>query len=126
MKWLIIIVGILSMAKGIWMIAWPQSASSFLKKWINMPSWLLKTVSIASFAFGVVCVVIAAAHADYKIAATLILGTIFIIAGAVYNSRETLAHICAPWIKGNKIWMGIWGFLSILFAVILLWIGFFK
>ena len=126
MQWLIIIVGIIALAKGIWMIVWPKSASDFLKKWINMPDWLLKTISVTAFIFGVVCVIIAAVHADYKIAATLILGTIFIVAGLIYHSRETLTHLCAPWIKGGKVWMGIWGVLSIIFAAVLLWIAFFK
>jgi len=126
MKWLVIIAGIIVLMKGIWMIVWPQSASDFLKKWINMPVWLLKTISVVSFIFGIVCIAIAAAHADHLIAATLVLGTFFIVAGLIYNSRETLAHFCAPWTKGNKLWMGIWGVVSIIFAAVLLWIAFLK
>ena len=126
MQWLIIIVGIAALAKGIWMITKPQSASAFLKKWINMPNWLLKTISVVSFVFGIACVIIAAANTNYKIAATLILGTMFIVAGLIYNSRETLKHLCAPWTKGGKVWMGIWGVISIIIAGILLWIAFFT
>jgi len=126
MQWLIIIVGIVALAKGIWMIMKPQSASAFIKKWINMPNWLLKTVSVVSFAFGIVCVIIAAANTNYKIAATLILGTMFIVGGLIYNSRETLTHLCAPWIKGGKVWMSIWGVISIIIAAFLLWIAFFT
>ena len=126
MQWLIIIVGVIALAKGIWMIVSPQSASDFLKKWINMPDWLLKTISVALFIFGLICVVIAAIHTNYKLAATLILGTIFIVSGLIYNSRETLKHLCSPWINGGKVWMGIWGVISIIIAAILLWIGIFK
>ena len=126
MQWLIIIVGIAALAKGIWMITKPQSASAFLKKWIDMPNWLLKTISVVSFIFGIVCVIVAAANTNYIIAATLILGTMFIVAGLIYNSRETLKHLCAPWTKGGKVWMGIWGVISIIVAAVLLWIAFFA
>ena len=108
------------------MITKPQSMSAFLKKWINMPHWLLKTISAVSFVFGIACVIIAAIKSDPKIAATLILGTMFIGGGLIYNSRETLTHLCAPWIKGGKVWMGIWGVISIIIAAVLLWIAFFT
>ena len=127
MQWLIVIVGILALAKGIWMIVRPQSASDFLKKWINMPDWLLKTISVTLFIFGIICVIVATINSkNYKIAATLILGTIFIVAGLIYHSRETFKHLCAPWTKGNKVWMGIWGVISIIIAAVLLWIGIFT
>ena len=109
------------------MIVWPQSASNALKKWINMPGWLLKTVSVVAFAFGIVCIGVAVVKVkNSMIAVTLVLGTWFIIAGLIYNSRETLAHLCTPWTKGNKVWMGIWGIISIVFAAALLWIAFFT
>jgi len=126
MKWLLIIIGISALIKGIWLIVWPKSASDFLKKWLNMPEWMLKTISVITFVFGFICIGVAAAHADYQIAATLVLGTFFIIAGLIYNSRETMIHLSSPWTKGNKLWMGIWGVLSIIFAAALLWIGIFK
>ena len=127
MQWLIIIVGISSLIQGIWMIVWPQSASNALKKWINMPAWLLKTLSVVIFAFGILCIGVAVVNVkNYMIAATLMLGTWFIIAGLIYNSRETLTHLCTPWIKGNKVWMGIWGVISIIFAAALLWIALFM
>ena len=59
MQWLIIIAGIIALAKGIWMIVRPQSASDFLKKWVNMPNWLLKTISVTLFIFGIICVIVA-------------------------------------------------------------------
>ena len=123
MKWLLIIFGALALIKGIWMIAWSKSASAALVKWTNMPNFLLKTASVVFFLFGIFCIWMAIKQVNPKIAATLIIGTIFMIAGIVYHSRETLKYILSPWMKGGKKWMVAWGAVSLIISAILLWIG---
>ncbi len=125
MRWLLIVMSAIALIKGVWLLAWPSSASRAAQRWVAMPKWLLHVIGAVAFVFGFFCIGTAAAAArNYLIATTLVLGTIFIVVGIIYNSGDSLEKIVGPWISGKPTWMRVWGVVSVLVAAVLLWVLF--
>lgn len=122
MRAVVLVVGIAAVVKGVWMLASPGSAARVARWFMERPGGMLRVIGAIAFTLGIACIIAAAMTAPAVVAATLVIGTLWICAGLMYHSPETIRTVMRPWTSGNVVWMRITGVISLLIALGLLWI----
>lgn len=123
MKYLVLIAGIGALIKGLIIVLWPARFKRLVHWWLGLPPKLLRTLGALMVVIGVICVAVAAVHSgNWLIAATIMLGTFFVLGGFLYQVPGAMRQ-AAPALLGNAVLARIWGVLALIIACALLLIA---
>jgi uncharacterized protein YjeT (DUF2065 family) len=102
------------------MLFWPGVAVKVLRWWVNLPITVLRVLGTLTIVLGLVCIVVTAMTVTAIAAVTLVLGTLWILAGLAYHAPGLLRGLAQPWTSGNPVWLRISGVVAVLIALALL------
>ncbi len=120
MRIIILIVSVAALVKGLLMLFWPGVAVKVLRWWVNLPITVLRVLGTLTIVLGLVCIVVTAMTVTAIAAVTLVLGTLWILAGLAYHAPGLLRGLAQPWTSGNPVWLRISGVVAVLIALALL------
>ncbi|GEM_PF-1381292 len=126
MRIIILIVSIAALVKGLLMLFLPGVAAKIMRWWLNLPIRVLRVLGSLTIVLGLVCIVVTAMTVNSIAAVTLVLGTLWIVAGMAYHAPELLRSLAQPWTSGNPVWLRISGVVAVLVALALLLLLYYR
>lgn len=126
MRIIILIVSIVALIKGLLMLFWPGVAAKILRWWLTLPTSVLRVLGSLTIVLGLVCIVVTAMTVNGIAAVTLVLGTLWIVAGLAYHAPDLLRSLAQPWTSGNPVWLRLSGATAVLVALALLLLLYYR
>ena len=124
---IILILALLMLTKGILMLFFPAASRRLLDWWLQSPPGLLRAAGIAAILVGMGMIGSAVVKmGDPVIATVTIAGTLFVIAGMLYQWPPAVQTLSKPLRAENGIWAnrfaGVLALaIAIVFLIILYW-----
>lgn len=123
MKYAVVLVGIGALIKGVILMLWPSQYAGLARWWFGLPAKFLRVVGVVLLLIGLAAIGVGAAECGNRlIAATIVLGTLLVLAGFGYQTPQVMQQAVMT-VVGNQVVARICGVLAVLIAGVLLYVG---